>query len=436
MCASPGEPPAGIGSSTPTLFLLVDAIPHDLAREVWADGGLPGFAEPRPTVSVFPSLTEVAVPSLLREIFPARPPGYEARFYHVPSGEIRGPGDPESEAALAPFAARPRGLVAEAAIYLLRGRLAYAQIRWITHRFQHEGGPWLGYLSATDGVAHFSGREGLARCFRDIGASVHDLRLEHERRHGVLPGAVMCSDHGVAFGDLDHLSAHELGERLERAGFHLGRGGRDGALLVPYGDVAGGVVHVDAARAGDAAEVVIRAPGVDLAFAREEAGALVLGGAGASRARVRWRNASYHYDAERGDPLDYVAVWEALERAGRLRDGWAEDADLFAHTRSHRYPDALARVRLALGDLVLYPAPVLFSMQDSFTYGPALTHAGARLLGGLVGNHGSLSARQSLGFAAVTRNGDDPWRGAPTLRPEDVFRPWAEVLRSGRPDAG
>ena len=128
-------------------------------------------------------------------------------------------------------------------------------------------------------------------------------------------------------------------------------------------------------------------------------------------------------------------MWEALERNGRLRDGWAQDADLFAATWSHRYPDALARVRLALGDLVLYPASVLFSMRETYTYGPALTHAGGRLLGGMTGNHGGLSAAQSLGFAAVTEDGDDPWLGAPALRPEQVFRPWTPVVRAGRDGA-
>jgi len=76
--------------TAPTFFLLLDAVPYDLAHAVWADGGLPGFVEPRPTVAVFPSLTEVAVPSLLRGIFEERPPGYETRFFHPPSGEIRG----------------------------------------------------------------------------------------------------------------------------------------------------------------------------------------------------------------------------------------------------------------------------------------------------------------------------------------------------------
>jgi hypothetical protein len=417
----------------PVFFLVIDAIPHDLAREVWAAGALPGFQEPRPTVAVFPSLTAVAVPSLLGGIFDEVPPGYEARYYHPPSGEIRGGlGDPESEAAVAPFRARPRGFLGHTAVYLLRRGLAHAQIRWITHRFREEGGPWLGYLSATDGVAHFSGRDGLVLALRDIAASVDAARRTHEREHGELPGAVLCSDHGMSFGRFDHLSSQRLGTLLAEAGFRLGEAAADGVALVPYGDVGAGAAYTQAGAAAEVAEVVAGAPGVDLAFARSGDGCLVFGlREGLQRARIRWREDGYRYEPLEGDPLGYAPVWNALAAAGRLRDGWAADQELFLATWRHAYPDAPARLRHALGDLVRYPAAVLFSMHDSWTYGPALTHAGATLMGGQHGTHGALTAAQSLGFAAVTGDGPDPWPGAPALRPEEVFRPWRQRVRAG-----
>ena len=74
----------------PTLFLVVDAIPWEIAHEVWMEGGMPGFAEPRAVASVFPALTHVAVAALLEGTFHQRPHGYEVRYLHTPSGEIRG----------------------------------------------------------------------------------------------------------------------------------------------------------------------------------------------------------------------------------------------------------------------------------------------------------------------------------------------------------
>ena len=423
--------------TSPTFFLLVDAIPHELARAVWATGGLPGFSEPRPTVSVFPSLTAVAVPALLRGIFEEVPPGYEARYYDPESGEVHGSlGDPASEIAMAPFRTRPHGFLGHTAMYLLRRGLAYAQIRWITHRFQEEGGPWLGYLSATDGVAHFSGRSGLERSLRDIAGAVDAARREYQGRHGVLPGVVLCSDHGMRFGEVEHLASHQLEALLASAGYRVGETGPDGVALVPYGEVGAGVVHTAAERAADVAAVVAHAPGVDLAVAHGEDGCLVFGVRETlQRAQVRWRDGAFRYECLSGDPLGYAEVWKQLADAGKLREGWAPDRELFLATWHHAYPDALARLRRGLEDLVRHPAAVLFSMRDAWTFGPALTHVGAAVMGGLVGNHGALSSAQSLGFAAVTGNGADPWPDAPALRTEDVLRPWRDLVRAGSASA-
>jgi hypothetical protein len=428
-----------VAAAVPALFLLVDAIPFSLARELHAAGGMPGFREPRPMVSVFPSLTDVAVAALLSAVFDERPPGYEARWYHPPSGEVRGPGDPASELVMEPLRARPHGLLAQAAIYLVPRGLAYAQVRWITRRFAREGGSWLGYLSATDGVGHFGGREALADALADVIASVDALRREHQRREGVWPRVVLCSDHGMAFGAKKHLSERALAAHLEEGGFRSSQTGQgldgDGFVLVPWGDVGGGVIHADSARACELAARAACAPGVDLAFGRCEDGCRAFGlrFGRLHSARLRWHGDRYRYEGEVGDPLGYAPLFDALARRGALEDGWARDADLFAASWAGAYPDALARVRRGLEDLVEHPAAVLFSMQDDVTFGPLLTHAGAVLMGGQVGSHGSLGAEQSLGFAAATDEDGDPWPGAPALRPEQVLRPWRDLLRGNPP---
>jgi len=61
--------------------LVLDAVSWAVAHQLWEEGHLPGFSEPVPSVSVFPSFTNVAVPALIHPIFGARPLGYEARYY-------------------------------------------------------------------------------------------------------------------------------------------------------------------------------------------------------------------------------------------------------------------------------------------------------------------------------------------------------------------
>ena len=421
--------------SRPFLFLIVDAVPLQLAEEAWASGKLPGFARPLPMVSVFPSLTHVAVGALLAGVFDRRPEGYEALYLDAASGEVRGGfSDPASESALSPLHGRPRGLLSHMAVYLLRRPLAYGQIHWITRRFLREGAPWLAYVPATDGVAHFGGRPALVTAFHDVCAAVVEAREEHHRRSGVRPGVVMCSDHGMAFGRLRHLDIDDLAERLRAAGFFPGEHDERGVTLIAYGDVGGGVVYARPQHAVEIAAAVADAPGVDVAFGRDGDGCVAFARrATLERANIRWRADAYRYEPLDGDPLGYARVWDDLCRAGRLDDaGWANADDLLAATWAESYPDALARVRHGMEDIVGNPAPVLFSMRESWTYGPPLTHLGAEVMGGQMATHGALASSESLGFAICT-SGDEPaaWRSAPALRPHEVLRPWRDLVREG-----
>jgi len=418
----------------PFLFLVVDAVPLQVAEEAWASGKLPGFASPRPMVSVFPSLTNVAVSALLRGVFDDVPEGYEALYLDAESGEVRGGfSDPLSDATMSPLHGRLRGLLAHVAVYFLRRPLVYGQIHWITRQFLASGKPWLAYVPATDGVGHFGGRAALVRAFDDVCSAVVAARDEHQRRTGVLPGVVLCSDHGMSFARMRHLDTRELADRLRSAGFRAGEMGPDGVMLVAYGDVGGGVVYCDPSRAVEVAAAVADAPGIDVAFGRDDEGCTVF----AKRdeleiARIRWRERHYAYEPIHGDPLLYKRAWDGLRSDGRLSNDWADDADVFAATWSETYPDALARVRHGLEDIVRRPAPVLFSMKPTWTYGPPLTHLGAELIGGQEATHGALGVEESLGFAMCSE-GDEPdgWRAAPALRPQEVLRPWRELVRAG-----
>lgn len=418
----------------PFLFLVVDAIPLQLAEEAWALGKLPGLMRPRPLVSVFPSLTNVAVSALLRGVFDEVPEGYEALYLDAESGTVRGGfSDPAADNTIQPLHGRPRGLLGHVAVYFLRRPLVYGQIHWITRQFLASRKPWLAYVPATDGVAHFGGRAALVRSFADVCAAVVAARDEHERRTGITPGIVMCSDHGMSFARMRHLDTHVLADRLLAAGFRPGERGHDGAMLVAYGDVGGGVIYCEPSRAAEVAATVADAPGVDIAFGRDDEGCAVF----AQRdqlesARILWREDQYSYRPLHGDPLEYARVWNALRTEGRVQGDWACDADLFAATWSETYPDALARIRHGMEDLVRRPAPVLFSMQPTWTYGPPLTHLGAEIMGGQQATHGALGAEQSLGFATCSEE-DEPgeWRDVPALRPHQVLRPWRDLVRRG-----
>lgn len=421
---------------TPTLFLVVDAIPFDMALRAWSRGAMPGFSRPRPMISVFPSLTHVAVPRLLQGVMDIQPPGYEARYYHPESREIRGGlGDPEAEVGFSPYHtmlsskqtrpgqlrerwARGMGLMSHLAVYLLQEKLAWQEIRWVRWRFQSAETPWLGYLAATDGIGHFGGREKLRASFDDINAQIMEARQDFARHSGQLPNVVMCSDHGMDFSEVSHLDTASLERMLAVGGL---RAGPDGVVLAPMGDVSAGAAWCAPDQAEAAAALISEVVGVDLAVARTPDGFRVFRVTRGSReeARVRWDGARFQYTPLRGDPLDL------LDRIGTAP---ISDQATLEATWDHHYPDPLHRILTGLTDLVQWPAPVLFSMADGWTFGPPLTHLVAEAMGGQVGTHGALSRTQSVGFVATC--GLEAAEAGP-IRAEDVFRPYGPMVRAG-----
>jgi hypothetical protein len=411
----------------PSLFLVVDGIPISVAREVFDAGGMPGFAPPVPVVSCFPSLTNVAVPTLLSGVMDVRPPGYEARYYDPEADAVRGGfGEKGSEPGLAPYRTRPEGTLGHFAVYGLRGALTWSGIRWIGRRFRNEGGPWLGYLAATDGIAHFDGRDSLVAAFSDVCAQVVEARRRYERGHGVEPRVVLCSDHGFSFDEFEVLPHDLVVSRLEIAGFRQGPPRGLGFRTAPMGTVGAGAVWCDPAAASELAEIVAELPGVDVAACRISDGVRVFGvREGMEVANLRCEGPRWRVEPVTGDPLGLVPLLEPYGDA-------VSDAAEFELTRHHRYPDAAARLHHGLTDLVRYPAQVLFSMERGWNHGPMSSRLAAAAIGGLVGTHGALLAEQSLGFVSTAGAGEDVEAlRKPAVRARDVFRPFAAAVRAG-----
>jgi hypothetical protein len=414
--------------SQTSLVLVLDAVSWDVAHQLWEEGYLPGFCEPVPSVSVFPSFTNVAVPALIHPILGARPLGYEARYYHPPSATIRGgPDDPEAARPMARYRSCPQGARDLLAAFCFPQLMIWREVGLLLDRVVNQRGGWLAYASATDCVAHFAGREALLAVLRKIARQIISARDAIEQEEGTAPPVVLTSDHGMAFGPLAYVSCAAVRETLEAGGFVARGSGPDGFFLPAMGDIAAGVCFVTPERAVIAARLLTEIEAIELVVARrDDESAIVL--RGTEKAIIDWRKGRYRYHATCGDPLRYGSIWAALERNGEMDANGLVDGDvLLAATWSHDYPDALHRIRRAITDLVEFPAPVLFSMGSGYTYGPALTHAGSTLLGGQVGTHGGLGLEQSLGFLSVAGLPAPP----PVVRAESALIPYSDLVIRG-----
>jgi hypothetical protein len=159
-------------------------------------------------------------------------------------------------------------------------------------------------------------------------------------------------------------------------------------------------------------------PGVDLvvysagnAVAIEDSDGLV---------RLTWNSdaSAFRYRAESSDPLQLSGILARLQADGLVdTDGWVSDADLFAATRHHRYPDPAFRLWQWATNHVRNQADLVVSLEPGW-------HQGSRTFERIVtmlSTHGSFDRSQSLGFAMST---DGPFHSGAirsgTLLPDDL----------------
>ncbi len=126
---------------------------------------------------------------------------------------------------------------------------------------------------------------------------------------------------------------------------------------------------------------------------------LVLNSKG-ERAVIQWNpaNNSFRYSAEKGDPLNYGPVFEALKQKGLLNaDGFASADNLMNETMTNHYPLALQRIVRGLTAVTLNPATILVSLDNHYVHAGWLVNDGSMLVN-CGSTHGALDDINSDGI--------------------------------------
>jgi hypothetical protein len=89
-------------------------------------------------------------------------------------------------------------------------------------------------------------------------------------------------------------------------------------------------------------------------------------------ARIESRDGNVRYRPDTADVLDYAPVIEHLKSTGKLStDGFTSDADWFAATLDHPWPDAPRRIWDAFHGTVVNPPTVMITLDDGYAAGLA-----------------------------------------------------------------
>jgi len=412
------------------LILSLDGVGYALIQELKLRGHFASFHPPARLIAPFPTLTNPAFIEILRPLGAPPSPGYEDYYYDPTANAMRGgfwhrfrrrtfiegtfrelfDYHPSGVTMTLEYAAPPLSAWLDAQL----------SVQKALGRFARSPEPvFIAYVSATDPLAHLGGAGLVRRFLAALDRKLEQLLREHEGRLHI----TLFSDHGNLFA---RYRRAELQEALRADGFRVGsRLEGDRSVVQPrYGLVGCAVFYVAEAQEPRVAEVLAVVPGVDLVAYHRHGMVYVVGPRG--RARIERRGDRYRYLTFTGDPLQLVPILDRLRAEGRMdEEGFVADADLFAATHAHSYPDALRRLWDGLTSIVQHPANVLVSLEDGYYEGSDLLDVFAILRA----THGNLRRAQTEGFVLTTAKAlpeairaTDLW-SALGLSPEEHARP-------------
>jgi hypothetical protein len=378
--------------SWPHYLIVLDGVPYRVVAELWDQGYFRLFPRPSKVISVFPSMTDLA----LARLFHTEPClGVEALNFDREANRTRGGSGAYSAGRNSPWLDvltyhAPESMGARP--YLDPQRLFAQELRDMRRSFDGvRTGTASGYSTGTAGLGTRGGEEAIREYLKTIDRFCE--RLVYDRRGRVR--LTLTADHGH---DLTACQRINFKRHLAKSGFRQSDelDGPKDVVEIEYGLVT--YAQFFTSQPGAVAAVLATHPAADVVVYAEGDAVVVLSVEG--QARIGRTEGGYTYTAERGDPLKLTPIIDQLRQAGKVSpDGVMDDAALFAATVDHVYPDPLHRIWTCFHGLMQKPPDVIVSLRDGYCHGYWMFEYG---IGKVASTHGSLNAVNSTTFVMST----------------------------------
>jgi hypothetical protein len=390
------------------LLLCLDGVPLEIMQAAQARGLFAGFNEPSGLLSPFPTMTNIALATMLGA---SAPLGYECLYFDRNAQELRGGvqkyiGRRTPDKVPSSYMDEldyQEPLPFEFLVYVAPDAVWRADMRRFRDKFRAAppDRDFFAFLKGTDGLLHIRGPQKLNVALE----SLDRILTEIQDFCGAETEIVLFSDHGMNLEENQkiHLQTHlRAGGYEVKERFEPGRGKR--RVAAPAFGLCGyaAVYCADETDPAEVAGALTTLKGVDFSIRREGESAVVVHGARGTARISREQNgqARYSYEQLTGDPLQLDGVQSVLRAGGQLdARGYAPDADWYAHTAAHTYPDALANLFASLhAPRVRHTADVLVSCHDGYYYGMSFFSRFVRL----AATHGNALRASSTAFLMST----------------------------------
>lgn len=390
------------------LLICLDGVPFDVMLEAQERGLFEAWHEPSRLLSPFPTMTNIALSSMLKATAPL---GYECLYFDRTTREIRG--------GIGKYIGRrtpdklpssymdeldyQEPLPFEYLVYVAPEAVWRADMRRFHERFRHasQQRDYFAFLKGTDGLLHIRGAEPLKRALQSLDKLLGEIRASC----GAETEIMLFSDHGMTIGEIRrvHLQTHLRERGYKITGRLDGTTGRRAVALPTFGLIAYAALFCDEETTRTLALDLTELEGVDFSIHRDDASAIIVTCARGSARILRREDesrVSYRYEEMTGDPLQLAETVRGMSDEGLLdADGYATDDVWFARTGKHIYPDALSNLYTALHTKrVHHTADLLISLKDGYYYGSTLF---ARIVR-LAATHGNALRASTTAFMMST----------------------------------
>ena len=391
------------------LLLCLDGVPYDVIQAAKNRGLFESFGQPACLLSPFPTMTNVALSTMLG----ATPPlGYESLYFDRSARELRGGvrkylGRRTPDKIPSSYMDEldyQEPLPFEFLVDVAPDAVWRADMRRFRDRFRAapQTRDFFAFLKGTDGLLHIRGPERLHVALQ----SLDQILREMQAWCGAETEIVLFSDHGM---NLQENQRVNLQTHLRRRGYaitdrlHGERAPR--SIVVPAFGLCGyaALYCPDEEAASSVADALVDLEGVDFSIHRDGENVIAVKGTGGTARLHRQESehgALYRYEQIAGDPLQLAPTLRKLSEAGLLdQGGFASDEVWYAHTAGHVYPDALSNLYTALNaPRVGHTADVLVSLRDGYYYGASIFSRLVRL----AATHGNALRPSSSAFLMST----------------------------------
>ena len=352
-------------------------------------------------ISTFPSASDVA----WTEIFGNRPlPGYQRTYFSEAANlEVRQNGVTTTMEYERQMTWQVTSGFRRALGYA-RPRSAFQyEVRQLVRNFlraNNGGATYYALLRSPDDAQHLSADILALLCTLD--EKLQELRTSYRAREGRELEILILSDHGN--NHAGPAKRIEIRPFLKKAGYRLSKSIQDPKdVVLPTTGIESWVeIHNSPGETERLVQLLSRMQGVDVLTARdpEQPNHFIVMNSKGERASIMWNPVknSFRYTDRAGDPINYLAVVDALSKKKQLdADGFAPADAWTTETMAHRYPLALERIVRGHTRAALNAATILISLDN------AHAHSGwfVRMGSGLVrfgGTHGALDDLNSNGI--------------------------------------